>query len=418
MPAHQPTRIAIAATRHWRLDPVVSMSRRRSLPRHHHQLPRVLTVVRGVILVLALLLSVAASPTAGPPTAGLPTPAATAGDTNLPTIAISTAINTAATNTAATNTAATNTAAINTAVINTAADPPLPPPNPGVGPGCVLTDLGGCITGAIDTFLQSVLTDALNPLLGMLSDTLLTTPTPDQLPQLRELWERSWQLLLTVYSLFILLAGVLLMGYESVQTRYSVREIAPRLMFGFLAGALSLTVAGFAVDTANALATALLDGGIDPHSGAVGLRQLLTSAVSTDNGALFLLLLGFAVVVALVVVLLGYVVRVLLTVILIAGAPIALMFHALPQTEGIASWWWRTFGACLAIQVVQSLTLVTALNLLLTPGRGFSVFTEPGQGADPIRRCRPCSWCWRCCSSCAGSRSGCWPAAGSDRAGR
>jgi hypothetical protein len=30
---------------------------------------------------------------------------------------------------------------------------------------------------------------------------------------------------------------------------------------------------------------------------------------------------------------LGYVVRVLLTVILIAWAPIALMFHALPQTE-------------------------------------------------------------------------------------
>ena len=246
----------------------------------------------------------------------------------------------------------------------------------------MLTDLGGCVSGAVDTFLQSVVTDALNPLLGMLSDTLLTTPTPDQLPQLRELWERSWQIVLTVYSLFILLAGILLMGYESVQTRYSVREIAPRLLFGFLAGALSLTVAGFAVDTANALATALLDGGVDPRSGAVGLRQLLTSAVTTDNGALFLLLLGFAIVVALVVVLLGYVVRVLLTVILIAGAPIALMFHALPQTEGIARWWWRTFGACLAIQVVQSLTLVTALNLLLTPGRGFSVFTEPGQGAD------------------------------------
>ena len=227
-----------------------------------------------------------------------------------------------------------------------------------------------------------MVTDALNPLLGMLSDTLLTTPTPDQLPQLRELWDRSWQIVLTVYSLFILLAGILLMGYESVQARYSVREIAPRLMFGFLAGALSLTVAGFAVDTANALATALLEGGVDPHSGAVGLRQLLTSAVTTDNGALFLLLLGFAIVVALVVVLLGYVVRVLLTVILIAGAPIALMFHALPQTEGIARWWWRTFGACLAIQVVQSLTLVTAVDLLLTPGRGFSVFTEPGQGAD------------------------------------
>jgi hypothetical protein len=97
----------------------------------------------------------------------------------------------------------------------------------------------------------------------------------------------------------------------------------------------------------------------------------------------FLLLLGLAIVVGLVAVLLGYVVRVMLTVVLIAGAPIALMFHALPQTEGIAWWWWRTFAACLAIQVVQSLTLITALNLLLQPGRGFSVFTEPGGPGGP-----------------------------------
>jgi hypothetical protein len=251
------------------------------------------------------------------------------------------------------------------------------------GAGCVLTDLGGCISGAVDSFLQTVLADALNPLLGMLSDTLLTTPSPTQLPGLRELWNGSWQIVVAIYGLFVVVAGILLMGYESVQTRYSMREIAPRITVGFLAGALSLTVAGFAVDTANALAQAVLDLGVDPDGGAVGLRQLLTSAVTTDSGAVFLLLLGLAIVVGLVAVLLGYVVRVMLTVVLIAGAPIALMFHALPQTEGIARWWWRTFAACLAIQVVQSLTLITALNLLLQPGRGFSVFTEPGGPGGP-----------------------------------
>ena len=55
MPAHQPTRIAIPATRHRHLDPIASLPRRRSLPRHHQQLPRILTLMRGVILVLALL---------------------------------------------------------------------------------------------------------------------------------------------------------------------------------------------------------------------------------------------------------------------------------------------------------------------------------------------------------------------------
>jgi hypothetical protein len=63
------------------------------------------------------------------------------------------------------------------------------PPAPGVG--CVLTDLGGCVTGAVDAFLQGLVSDALNPLLAMLSDTLLTTPSPDQLPGLREFWNQS-----------------------------------------------------------------------------------------------------------------------------------------------------------------------------------------------------------------------------------
>ena len=304
----------------------------------------------------------------------------------------------------------THTVAVAADVVR--AQPPTAPP---ADAGCGLTDLGGCVSGAVDAFLRTLVTDALNPLLSMLSDTLLTTPTLDQLPGLRELWEQSWQIVLATYGLLVLLAAILIMGYESVQTRHSLRDIAPRIAVGFLAGALSLTVAGFAVDTANALSTALLAGGIDPASGAAGLKQLLASAVTTDTGAAFLLLLGLAIVAGLVAVLLTYVVRVFLTVVLIAGAPIALMFHALPQTDGIARWWWRTFAACLGIQIGQSLTLVAALNLLLRPGRGFPVFTEPAK-EDRRRRYRRCSRSSRCCSSSTASRSGCSPVVGSGRA--
>ncbi|WP_228830889.1 response regulator transcription factor, partial [Nocardia cyriacigeorgica] len=45
----------------------------------------------------------------------------------------------------------------------------------------------------------------------------------------------------------------------------------------------------------------------------------------------------------------------------------------MPGLDGIARWWWRSFAACLAIQVVQSLTLVTVLRVLLTPG-GWHLF--------------------------------------------
>ena len=59
----------------------------------------------------------------------------------------------------------------------TAAPPSPTPPSTPAPPGeqpCDVFDLGGCISGAISTFLRGVVTDALNPMLALLSDTLLS----------------------------------------------------------------------------------------------------------------------------------------------------------------------------------------------------------------------------------------------------
>jgi hypothetical protein len=42
------------------------------------------------------------------------------------------------------------------------------------------------------------------------------------------------------------------------------------------------------------------------------------------------------------------------------------MFHALPQTEGIARWWWRAFAGVLAVQSAQAIVLVAALRIFFT----------------------------------------------------
>src|SRR5947209_3909090 len=76
---------------------------------------------------------------------------------------------------------------------------------------CGITNIGGCITNAINAFFRGVVTDALNPLLDLLSKTLLTTPTPDSLPRVGELWDNSWQILLASYALLVLIAGILVM---------------------------------------------------------------------------------------------------------------------------------------------------------------------------------------------------------------
>ncbi|RBO82526.1 hypothetical protein DFR74_12268 [Nocardia puris] len=223
---------------------------------------------------------------------------------------------------------------------------------------------------AVDGFFQRLVETSLNPLLDLLSETLLTTPDPGRIPEIGALWTQSWQIVLALYVLVVMAAGVLLMMHESAQTQWSIREIAPRLVIGFVAGGLSMMIATAAITFANALAGAMAGDGVDSGSAADALAQL---AVTRPQGPIVFVLLQLGLAVMVLVLLISYVVRVTITILLIVGAPLALMCHGLPGLDGIARWWWRSFAACLAVQVVQSLTLVTVLRVLLTPG-GWHLF--------------------------------------------
>ncbi|MEU6355696.1 hypothetical protein ABZ896_41330 [Streptomyces sp. NPDC047072] len=209
---------------------------------------------------------------------------------------------------------------------------------------------------------------ALNPLLDLLSGTLLTTPSPESMPRVGELWTNSWQIAAASYTLFVALAGIVLMSHETVQSRYSIKEIAPRIPLGFLASALSLFFAGKAVDLANALSHAAMGGGVNADTAGPALRDFVLSTFNSDSGSIFLVLMWLVTIGVLVALLLTFVVRVALTIILIVAAPLALICHALPQTDGVARWWWKAFGGVLAIQVAQSLALITGVRVFLTPG--------------------------------------------------
>lgn len=251
-------------------------------------------------------------------------------------------------------------------------------PNPfSVGAGKVIGWIVAGVTKAISAFFGGLVKDALDPLLKLLGRTLLTTPDPTSLPRVGALWENSREIAVAAYALLILVAGILVMAYETVQTRHSIKEIAPRIVVGLITANMSLLLAGKAVSFANALSAGVLSGGVSPKSAAATLTSLVMSAVT--NGGIFLVFIGLGLACILLALLVCYVIRVALTVILIAGAPLALMCHALPQTEGIARWWWRAFAGVLAIQLAQSLTLIAALNVFLAKG-GFTFFGPTGGG--------------------------------------
>lgn len=230
---------------------------------------------------------------------------------------------------------------------------------------CGVTNIAACVAGAIDGFFRRLVESGFNPVLELLSTHLLTTPEPSELPRIGELWSSSWQLVLAMYGLVVVAAGVLLMLHETLQTRWGWRELGPRVVVGFLAGAMSMILATKAIQFANGLTVAVAGDGLEPDSAAAAFRSMLKVG---GGGAtnLFTTLLLLALIVVLTILLITWVIRLVITVVLVVSAPLAMMCYALPGLDGVARWWWRAFGACLAIQVVQSLVLIVGLRVFLS----------------------------------------------------
>jgi hypothetical protein len=222
-------------------------------------------------------------------------------------------------------------------------------------------------TGAMDRMLRWVVIGGVNPLVELLGRMVFSTPTPAQMPRLVGLWQSTRMIAVSLYVLFVLAAGLIVMMYQTVQTRYTLRELLPRLVVGFVLLNLSLWIIGMATDLANALSQALLGGGVDPASAAEAMRQTL-NAVMLPGTSLWVIFVVAAMLVLIVALVIGAVVRVVLLANLLVAAPLALACHALPQTERLAGWWWRAFGALLAGQLGQALVLAVALRALFTPG--------------------------------------------------
>jgi len=262
----------------------------------------------------------------------------------------------------------------------------LPPPPGGAGPapdGSAqpgLFDISGHVEAAIDNWFRDLVTSALSPVLDLLGHSVLATPNVADQGRVREIWALSLGIANAAYVLLVLAGGAIVMGHETLQTRYSAKEIAPRLVLGAVAANASLSLAGWAISVANSLSGALLGQGVDPARALATLDGSVLGPIHT--GGIFVILLGLAAAVLGVVLVATYIVRVALVVVLVAGAPLALAAHGLPQTEGLARLWWRAATACLAVQVGQSLVLVTAVRVFF--GSGGPALFGPSSGGTVV----------------------------------
>ena len=239
----------------------------------------------------------------------------------------------------------------------------------------------GWLLDQILDWLAAAILATLDALFGVISSALLITPKVTDLPQVQALTGRSVLVVDTVFVLAFVAAGALTMtAGGSEGSRYTVKDLIPRLIVGFVAAHFSQVWCGMLIDLANALTAALSTPSGDSDGALRAVKTHITAG--QDHTAVLL----FVVCVAIIAFLLAatafsVIVRFAVALVLTAAAPLALACHALPQTDPVARLWWKSYAGVLGVPLAQGFTLAGGEWMLTDPDHLLPVLglpVEPG----------------------------------------
>jgi hypothetical protein len=245
------------------------------------------------------------------------------------------------------------------------------------------------LLAGVIAWLAARIDDALAALVEVLRATAFTTPDLTVLPQVREIWSQNTAIVNTAYVLAIVAAGAVAMTHESLQVRYSVKDLAPRLVFGAVAGNFSLHWCSMLFDTANALTRAVTAQPVVGPGAAQVVADQVHAALGGPNPTLpgtgpvpvLQVVVALLIVALLWMLMFTWIVRVGVLLVLTVTAPAALACHCLPQTDPVARLWWRTLAGTLGVQVLQAVTLHTGLRVFFDPDANLPAMFGLGAGA-------------------------------------
>ena len=239
--------------------------------------------------------------------------------------------------------------------------------------------MGWLIDGIMDWLVKTIL-NILDGELSLISEALLVTPDVTGLPQVQALTGRSIWVVDTIFVIVFVAAGALTMvagGDE--RSRYTVKDLLPRAVVGFVAAHFSQLIVSRLIDLANGLTGALAIN-INRDS-ALGAVKTHLHAASDNTVPLLFAVLASIIVVLVVSTGFSMIVRFAVLLVLASIAPVALACHALPQTDPAARLWWRCFLGCAAVPTLQACALTAGHWMLLDPAHLLPVFglpIEPG----------------------------------------
>jgi hypothetical protein len=233
------------------------------------------------------------------------------------------------------------------------------------------------LDGSAQWVIAEFLTSALQWIWSLLSQAAFITPDVTGFPQVTAISGRSLIIANTCYLMLITVAGIIIMTRDSIQARYGVAELAPRLVIGLIAANLATPICANLIGLSNALITALTGEGIAGTGSVDQMDRIVTAAMRNPANTMLTAVIGVIILGLAGALLVTWLVRLTTLVVLVGVAPAALGCHGLPQLEGVAKLWWRAILATLGTVVLQALALHAALSVFLSPAANLPALGLP-----------------------------------------
>ncbi|HZN77697.1 MAG TPA: hypothetical protein VFC00_39275 [Micromonosporaceae bacterium] len=216
-------------------------------------------------------------------------------------------------------------------------------------------------------WLTRKVTDLLSGLVAFLTSSVFLSPDVTVLPQVQTIAGKSALVVNACYILAVIVAGITVMVGGSVETRYGVKELVPRLVVGFILSNFAVPLCSVLIEVANALTTSMVGTAAPTNQALTMAKTHVASALSDESTAILALIIGLLIVFLFFSLLFGWIVRVGVLVILAGLAPVALACYCLPYTQPVAALWWRTLLGCLGTAVLQAIAFSTGIQLIIDP---------------------------------------------------
>ena len=223
------------------------------------------------------------------------------------------------------------------------------------------------------SWLAEKVVDLLSGLLAILASSLFVSPDVTVLPQVKSIADKSALIVNACFILAIIAVGIATMTGDSIQMRYGLKELIPRLVVGFVLSAFSVPLTGELISIANAL-TVSMTGTTAPTTEAINfVKARIASAMSDEGSALLVAIIGLLIVVLMFMLVGSWLTRIGVLLVLAGVAPVALACYATPWTQGAADLWWRTTLGCLATPALQAVGFSAGIDLLINPNSNLPI---------------------------------------------